>query len=366
MQDWQGRTRANILRIPPYVPGKPIEEVQRELGLADVIKLASNENPLGPSPMALRAMQDAAARVSYYPDARAFHLREALAKRYGMDAAGVIVGNGSDEIIRLAAEAFLGPGDEAVICEPTFGEYLYAVHLLGAEPVTVRADGGQDLEAISAAITARTKLVFVCNPNNPTGTAFGGDAFAAFLAGLPPGVLVVYDAAYREYADAGSLPDGPGLVRAGAPLLFLGTFSKLYGLAGLRVGYGLGAPGLIDLLYRVKEPFNVNLVAQAAAAAALDDAEHVQKSLALNAAGKKQLYEGLAALGLDYLPTQANFILVDLGREAEGVYRALLARGVIVRPAGVFGLPRRIRVTIGTAAQNERFLAALAEALGGR
>lgn len=363
MTDWQSLARPAIFRIPPYIPGKPIEEVQRELGLTDVIKLASNENPFGPSPKALAALTANAAGVALYPDAGAVLLREALAARAGFPPAQIIVGNGSDEVIRLAAEALLGPGDEAIICEPTFGEYLYAVRLLGATPVLIRAEHGQDLRAIGAAVTPRTKMIFVCNPNNPTGTIVGQTEFAAFLAELPQGVLVVYDAAYREYVSAPDYPEGFALLRRGAPLLVLRTFSKIYGLAGLRVGYGVGPADLIALLYRVKEPFNANLLAQQAALAALDDTEHVAKSLAGNEAGRAQLYQGLTGLGLGYLRSEANFILVDLDREAQGIYEALLRRGVIVRSAGVFGLPRRIRVTVGTEAQNERFLAALAEVL---
>ena len=364
MTDWQALARPTIFRIPPYVPGKPIEEVQRELGLIDVIKLASNENQLGPSPRAMAALKADAVRASVYPDAGAGRLREALAGITGLPAGQIVVGNGSDEIIRLTAEALLGPDDEAIICEPTFGEYLYAVSLVGAIPVQIKSGHGQDLQAMLAAITPRTKVVFVCNPNNPTGSMVTKDEFSAFIERLPHGILVVYDGAYQEYVESADYPDGTGLVREGAPVLVLRTFSKIYGLAGLRVGYGIGPSGLIDLLYRVKEPFNVNLLAQTAARVALGDTEHVARSLAMNCAGKKQLYAGLAALGLSYQPTQANFILFDLGRDAQGIYRGLLELGVIVRPAGVFGLPRGIRVTVGTESQNARFLAALDAVLG--
>lgn len=363
--DWASLARPNIFHIPPYVPGKPIEEVRQVLGLTDVIKLASNENALGPSAKALAALAREAARASFYPDAGAALLREALAARLGLSVGEIIVGNGSDEIIRLAAEALLGPEDEAVICRPTFGEYLYAVQLLGARPVLVHSPDGQDVEAVLSALTPRTRMVFLCNPNNPTGTMIGRERFASFLAALPEGVLVVYDTAYQDYAEAEDFPDGLGQVRAGAPVLVLRTFSKLYGLAGLRVGYGCGPAGLIDLLYRVKEPFNANLLAQAAALAALEDSEHVARTLAMNKAGKQQIYEGLAALGLAYLPSQANFVLLDLGRDGRGVYEALLRRGVIVRPAADFGLPRHLRVTVGTAEQNARFLRALGEVLAG-
>lgn len=361
--DWQAIARPAIFRIPPYIPGKPSEEVERELGLTGVLKLASNENPLGPSPRAQAALVASAGAIHVYPDAGAFRLREALAARLGRPIHQIIVGNGSDEIIRLAAEALLGPGDEAVICEPTFGEYLYAVRLLGATPVIVRSERGQDLQAMLAAVTPRTKMVFVCNPNNPTGTIVTGPEFTGFLKAMPPGVLVVYDAAYREYVAAPDYPEGLDCVRQGASLLVLRTFSKVYGLAGLRIGYGIGPAGLVSLLYRVKEPFNVNLPAQAAALAALSDEEHVARSVAANAAGRERLYAGLAALGLDFLPSQANFVLANLLREAQPVYEALLRRGVIVRPASVFGLPRWIRITVGTEAQNARLLGALAGAL---
>ncbi|MGE5551107.1 MAG: histidinol-phosphate transaminase [Bacteroidota bacterium] len=365
MIDWQRLARPAVFAIPPYTPGKPVEEVQRELGLTDVVKLASNENPLGPSPKAMAALAASTAQASVYPDAGAMELREAIGAGLGVPASQIIVGNGSDEIIKLAAEALLGPGDEAVICEPTFSEYLYAVQLMGATPVRIRSEGGQDPDAILAAITRRTKVVFLCNPNNPTGTMITREEFSSFLGRLPGNVLAVCDAAYQEYVASPEYPEPIDYLRDGAPVLVLRTFSKIFGLAGLRVGYGVGPQGLIDLLYRVKEPFNVNRPAQLAALAALDDHEHVARSRAVNAEGKEQLYAGLSALGLSFLPTQTNFILVDLRREAQDVFRGLLRLGVIVRPAGSFGLPERIRVTVGTAEQNARFLAALDVVLGG-
>ena len=363
MINWEKLAKPNIMRIPAYIPGKPSEEVEREYGLTDVLKLASNENVLGPSPKAMAAVTKKVGAISVYPDADFTSLRQAIGMRYGFAPGQVIVGNGSDEIIRLVAESLLGPGDEAVICEPTFGEYIYAVNLVGAEPVVVRSQHGQDLRAILAAVTDRTRVVFICNPNNPTGTYIGKKELEAFLAALPEGVLVLYDAAYREYAEADDYPEGFDYVRRGAPILTTRTFSKIYGLAGLRIGYGIGPPDLISLLYRVKEPFNVNLLGQAAALDALDDGEHVRRSLEMNASGKKQIYRGIEALGLEYLPSQANFVLVDLHRDEKEIYQRLLHLGVIVRPAGFFGLPGRIRVTIGTSEQNQRFLSALATAL---
>ncbi|HEY8391198.1 MAG TPA: histidinol-phosphate transaminase [Capillibacterium sp.] len=355
--------RQEILGITPYVPGKPIEEVQRELGIEHVIKLASNENPLGPSPQAVEAAVQALKEVHLYPDGNCYVLKEALAARLGVEPAELIVGNGCDEVIKLVAEAFFRPGDEVIVADPTFGEYAYATQLMGARLVKVKGEGlAHDLEKMAAAVTPRTKAIFICNPNNPTGTMIDRAAWEKFLACIPPQVLVINDQAYFEYVEDPAYPDGIAY-RGDGRVLTLRTFSKIYGLAGFRVGYGVGDRVLISYLNRVREPFNVNRPAQLAAVAALRDQAHLARSLEVNRRGKEQIYRGLAALGLSYLPTHANFILFATAYPAATVFQAMLRKGVIVRSAEIFGLPRHIRVTIGTQEENERFLTALAAVL---
>jgi len=360
--------RSCLELIKPYEPGKPIEEVERELDLTDVIKLASNENPLGPSPAALKAVVEQLPRLHYYPDMHSHRLREALAKKYGLDMDMVIVGNGTDELMTLVALAYLNPGDEAVIAQPTFAEYEFAVRLMGGVPRFVPLAGEEfryDLHAFAAAVNERTRLVFICSPNNPTGTIVRREELERFLDSLSPAVLVVLDHAYIEYATDPSHPDGIDYIKEGRPLLALRTFSKIYGLAGLRIGYALAPPGVIAALNRVRVPFNVNAAAQAAAVAALADSEHLARSKALAERGRRQLAEGLAQLGLKAVPSEANFCFVDLKRDARPVFEALLRRGVIVRSGHIFGYPSYIRVTCGTEEQNHRFLRALEEVLAG-
>ncbi len=356
--------RPAIDRIVPYVPGKPIGEVQAEFGLADVIKLASNENSLGPAPAAQEAIKALAAGVHRYPDGAALRLRQALADRCRMAPEQIFVGNGSDEIIKLLAEIYLSPGDEVVFAGQTFSEYAYATRLMGATEVTVPLRHGRhDLDGMRQQITSRTKLVFVCNPNNPTGTYVGAGAVDRFLAGLPAGILVVLDEAYVDFADAPDFPDTLALIRAGRPVVSLRTFSKIYGLAGLRVGYCVAPAGVAARLHQVKEPFNVNLPAQVAALAALGDEEHVERSQRMNAAGKQQLYTGFARLRLRYWPSQANYVCVDVARPCQEVYEAMLRQGVIVRATQSFGLPTMLRITVGTEEENARCLLALERAL---
>lgn len=362
--------RRGVLDLPEYVPGKPVEEVRRELGLADVVKLASNENPLGPSPRALRAVQEALSSAHVYPEGSSPALREALARRHGVSPDMVLVGNGGDNVITMICLALLEPGQEMLTGAPTFPAYEHAARLAGGRPVLVPLrEHAFDLEALAAAVGPATKLVFVCTPNNPTGTISRRAELARFLDALPPRVVVVFDAAYADYADDPDYDDGLGFVREGRNAVVLRTFSKVFGLAGLRVGYAVAPAGLIRVIDRVREPFPVNRLGQAAALAALEDHEHVRRSLAVNREGKRFLYRELAARGLRYVPTQANFLLVDVGRPADDLYRRLLARGVIVRPGSAWGYPTAFRVTIGTPEQNARFLAALdaalAEAPGG-
>lgn len=356
--------RACLDEIKPYIPGKPVEEVERELGLKNVVKLASNENPLGPSPRAVEAVRRALPRVHLYPDGNCFYLKRALAERLGVAEEQIILGNGSDELLKLIAETYLSPGDEAVIPYPSFSEYEFSVRLMGGIPCFVPLAGFRpDLGAMAEAVGEDTRLVFICNPNNPTGTIVRRRAVAEFLDCLPPGVIAVFDEAYGEYVTDPEYPDTVEYVREERPVIALRTFSKIHGLAGLRVGYGLAPAAMVSDLGRVREPFNVNLLAQTAALAALDDEAHLARSRQVNEAGKRQLYEGLSALGLDYVPTEANFIFIDLGVDSRRFFEAMLRRGVIVRSGDIFGYDSFIRVTVGTEEENQRFLREVAAAL---
>ena len=348
-----------IRTLTPYPPGKPIEELERELGIRDSIKLASNENPLGPSPKAVAAIAAVLADLHRYPDGSAFYLKRRLAERLGVSEAELIVGNGSNEIIELAVRTFLRPGDEAVMADQAFVVYRLVVQSAGGSSRMVPLrDFTHDLEAIAATVTPRTRLVFLGNPNNPTGTIFRRAAWRAFLGRLPEHLLVVADEAYAEYVEDPEYPDTIRERGDRVPVLSLRTFSKLYGLAGLRIGYGVAAAPVIDALDRIRQPFNVNALALAGARAALDDEEHVRRTLAANRAGMAFLVEACRALGLAHVPSAANFVLVRVGDGAR-VYEALLRRGVIVRPMAVYGFPEHVRVTVGTEAENARFVAAL-------
>jgi histidinol-phosphate aminotransferase len=353
------RVKPHVAALEPYQPGKPIEELERELGITGSVKLASNENPLGPSPRALAALRDALAGIHRYPDGACFELRAALATRLGVEPRQLVFGCGSDELLELVAKAFLGPGDEAVFAWPSFAMYPIVVQGMGATPVRVALDAGlvHDLPALAKAITPRTRAVFVCNPNNPTGTSVGAEAFDRFAAGLPDDVVLVIDEAYREYVRRPDFPDGLGWVRRRPGTVVLRTFSKIYGLAGLRVGYGVADPRLAGWLERGRHPFNVSRLAEVAACAALDDGEHVARSRGVNAEGATYLERELCALGFEVWPSDANFVLVRVGRP--GAYDALLREGVIVRPMGGFGLPDCIRITIGLPEENERCVKAL-------
>ncbi len=357
-------TKPWILDLTPYPPGKPIEEVEREYGVRDSVKLASNENSLGPSPKAIEAMRAAAADVHYYPDGGAFYLRRALAERLGVPDDWLMFGNGSNELIELLVRAFVFEHDEAVVAEHAFVIYRMAVQAQGGRTPTVAArDYGHDLEAMAAAITPATRVVFLANPNNPTGTVFLAEEWRRFLEAIPPRVLVVMDEAYAEYVTDAEYPDSIAAARAGRPVVVLRTFSKIYGLAGLRIGYAVASPEILDVMNRLRAPFNVNLLAQRAALAALDDSSHLERTREMNAAGMRLLSEGLSALGVGFVPSSANFLLVRVG-DVDAVNEGLLRRGVIVRPVGVYGLPEHVRVTIGSAEENQRFLEALAAVLG--
>jgi histidinol-phosphate aminotransferase len=349
----------------PYSPGKPIQEVERELGIRESVKLASNENPLGPSPMALQAIREALPEIHRYPDGGGHRLRHALAGHWHVAPDQLILGNGSNELLELAARCFLLPGDEAVYAEQAFVVYDMVAQITGAKKVMIPLkDFAHDLDGIRAAISPRTKLVFVGNPNNPTGTAVPPRALEAFLESVPPEVLVVLDEAYYEFLPPDVTPDALRSVRDGRLLLVLRTFSKIYGLAGLRIGYGIGTPALIALLNRAREPFNTNSLGQAAATAALGDVAHVARTRAVTEVGRKYLSEACRALGLAVVPSVANFLLVDVGRPGPATAEALLRQGVIVRPMVGYGFPTHLRISIGTPQENERCLAALKAVLG--
>jgi histidinol-phosphate aminotransferase len=356
--------------LEPYVPGKPLEELEREYGIRDAIKLASNENPLGPSPLALEAMHAALADVALYPDGSAFRLRHALAAQLGVAPDQITVGNGSNELLVLLAETFLGPRAEAVYSQYAFLIYGLAVQATGARARVVPAHAasheqplGHDLDAFRAALGAGTRLVFIANPNNPTGTWIESAPLRRFLEAVPPRVIVVVDEAYREYVDGVDCPDTVSWLGSFPNLVVTRTFSKIYGLAGARIGYAVSHPALARLLNAVRQPFNVNGPAQAGALASLADGAHVARSREVNASGMVQLAEGLRRLGVGAAPSAGNFVLSDLGRPAAPVYEALLRAGVIARPVANYCLPRHLRFTVGLPAQNRRLLEALAGAL---
>jgi histidinol-phosphate aminotransferase len=359
------RVKPYIAALKPYEPGKPIETLERELGVRDSIKLASNENPLGPSPKAVAAMQRAALGVHRYPDGASFKLRAKLAERFAVDPAQLVFGCGADELLELVAKAFMRPGDEVVFAWPSFAMYPIVTQGMGATPVRVPLDAAlvHDLPALLAAVTERTRVVFVCNPNNPTGTSVGAPAFDAFVAALPPDVVLVVDEAYREFAVRPDFPDSLAWLDRRPGTAVLRTVSKLYGLAGARVGYALADRELAGYLERARHPFNLNSLAEEAALAALDDREHVERTLAVTHEGARFLTKELGSLGIEVWPTDANFLLMKGG---PGIYDRLLREGVIVRPMAGFGLPDHVRVTIGTKEENERLVAALRRIGGAR
>jgi histidinol-phosphate aminotransferase len=351
------RVKRHVAELAPYEPGKPLEELERELGISGAVKLGSNENPLGPSPRAVDALRRRASEVNRYPD-ECYRLREALARRYTVSPEQLVFGAGSDEILELLAKAFVGPGDEVIYAWPSFAMYPIVTLGMGGTPRPVPLDAAlaHDLPAMAAQVGERTKLVIVCNPNNPTGTSVGAEAFDRFAASLPPDVVLVVDEAYAEFARRPDFPDSFACVARRPATIVLRTFSKLQGLAGLRVGYGVGGQELVGYLERARHPFNVSVPAEAAALAALEDEEHVERTLASNRAGIEFLSRELAALGIEVWPTDANYVLARAG---QGIYDKLLREGVIVRPLGGFGLPEHVRITVGLPEENERLVKAL-------
>lgn len=354
----------HIEALNPYVPGKPISELERELGISESVKLASNENPLGPGDKARAAYAEAASELGRYPDGGGFALRHAIARHHGLNADMVTIGNGSNDVLDLIARTFLHPGQESVFSQHAFAVYPIATQAVGATArVATAKDFGHDLDAMAALVNDNTRVVWIANPNNPTGTWLTAEPLKAFIAALPKTCMCVLDEAYIEYVDDPDFPNGVAWLAEFPNLIVTRTFSKIHGLAALRVGYGLSHPRAVELMNRVRHPFNVNAPAQAAAIAALTDQDHVDRSAALNRAGMAQLTEGLKALGLEPIPSLGNFITVDLGRPAGPIDQALLREGVICRPVANYGLPNHLRISIGLEAENARLLEALAKVL---
>ncbi len=364
--DFLALAQPGVQKLSPYVPGKPVDELARELNLdpAGIVKLASNENPLGPSPKVLEAIRAELADLTRYPDGNGFELKRRLAERYDVQPDQVTLGNGSNDILELVGRAYLAPGLNAVFSQHAFAVYPIVTQAVGATAkVGPAKDWGHDLPAMLAAIDEQTRVVFVANPNNPTGTWFGPQALEEFLAKVPETVLVVLDEAYIEYASGGELPDGLDYLSRYPNLLVSRTFSKAFGLAALRVGYGISSARVADVLNRVRQPFNVNSLALAAACAALADADYLAESRRLNDAGMAQLEAGCRALGLGWIPSRGNFIAIDFGRDTTGINQALLAAGVIVRPVAGYGMPNFLRVSIGLPEENQRLLDVLGQVL---
>jgi histidinol-phosphate aminotransferase len=351
----------HLLAIQPYRPGRPIEEVERELGLKGTIKVASNENPLGPSPKALVAMAEACAKVHRYPEGAAVPLASRLSEKLGVTPGRLTFGNGSNELIELLVRIFAGEGDEIVMSEDGFLVYRLVAAAVRARAVRVPArDCRHDLEAMAAAVGPETKVVFVASPNNPTGTIVTRAEWRRFLASVPERVVIAVDQAYREFVDDSDYADALPDVSERENVVVLRTFSKIYGLAGLRIGYAVSPPAIADAFARIRQPFNVGSVAQAAALAALDDDEHVERSRALVRAARERWARALVELGLPWVPSQANFVLVDVG-DGTAVTKRMLERGVIVRPMDPYGMPSKIRITFGTRDEDERCLEALTQ-----
>jgi histidinol-phosphate aminotransferase len=355
-----------IRKLQPYIPGKPVAELEREYGVHNAIKLASNENPLGPGKMALDAARGCLSELARYPDGNGFALKASLAERLGVASNQITLGNGSNDILELMARAFVSPADEVIFSQHAFAVYPIVTQAVGGQAMIALANvWGHDLGAMLNLISERTRLVFIANPNNPTGTWLDGVSLEGFISQLPAHVLVVVDEAYFEYAHYAhkNYPDAMQWITRYPNLIVVRTFSKAYGLAGLRVGYGVSHPDVADILNRVRQPFNLNSMALAAAQGALADDEHLAHSLQVNQEGMLRLTTAFTSMGLEFSPSAGNFVSVDVQREAAPVYEALLYKGVIVRPVASYGMPRHLRVTIGLPAENERFIGALKKVL---
>ncbi len=353
-----------IMSLKPYKPGKPIEELEREYGIKHSIKLASNENPLGPPKSAIKAVREAAIDIHRYPDGGGFVLTRKLAEKNGVKPENIVLGNGSDDIIGFLTKAFLAPGDEAVMALPSFLMYDIMVKASGAKSVCVPlADASKafaiDLDEILNSITPKTKMIFLTNPNNPTGTIIGKKAFDAFIKEVPKGIVIVIDEAYIEFADRSKCVSGQDYINSDLPVIVLRTFSKLYGLAGIRIGYGIMNEQLSMIIHRVRQPFNVNSLAQAAAIAVLGDEDYLNETKTVISEGLEYLYGALDRLGISYFPTEANFFLIDVKQKADDVFEKMLKLGVIVRSMASYGYSEYIRVTVGLPEENRRFIEAL-------
>lgn len=352
-----------VTKLHPYVPGKPIEELQREYGLTDIVKLASNENPLGPSPAVLKAINEASKEITRYPDGNGFTLKTALAEKYHLDAKQITLGNGSNDVLEMIARAFVSPKDEVMFSQYAFAVYPLVTQAIGAQAVIAPAkDYGHDLDVMLAMISDKTKLIFIANPNNPTGSYIANKDIEAFIAKVPTKTLVVIDEAYVEYGE--QTENSIDWLANYSNVIITRTFSKAYGLAGLRVGYALSHLEVADLLNRIRQPFNVNSLSLAAATVAVNDNDYLAKTKQTNDAGMAQLSAGFKNLGLSAIPSKGNFITVDVEQKGDDVFEALLRQGVIVRPVTNYGLPNHIRVSIGLESENQRFLTALADVLG--
>ena len=352
----------NIKNLVPYQPGKPIEELEREIGIKGVIKLASNENPLGASRMAIDAIKEYMdKKVHRYPDGGGFYLRRALAKKWGVSMESVILGNGSNEIIELLIRTLVSPGDNAVTSENTFSVYRLIMTAANGSIITVpMKDERFDLKAITGEINSRTRLVFIANPNNPTGTMVTAPEMKDFMNSVPHDVMIVFDEAYAEYVTSDQYPDSLSYLKDGRNVTILRTFSKIYGLAGLRIGYGLTTVEIADMMNRVRQPFNTNALAQVGALAALEDVSHIEESRRINNEGKEYLYKEFHSMGINYIPTEANFIYFRAGDDGRAIFNAMLKDGIIIRHMGGANL----RVTIGLPEENRKFVAALTKVLG--
>ena len=352
-------TTEKIERLIPYPPGKPIEELERELGITGSIKLASNENPIGPSPMAIKAILDSVDKLNRYPDGSSFYLKEKLSEVFGLPMERILTGNGSNELIELTIRSFLSSGDEVIQAFPTFLIYEKVVNGAGGDVISVPLKGFKIcLDDIKNAITPRTKIIFINNPNNPTGTGIFKDEMSDFMKSVPEDIVMVIDEAYIEFSSE-KVARGIELLDERSRLIVLRTFSKLYGLAGLRVGYGFSSSEIVDYINRVRQPFNANLLAQAAAVAALDDFEFVKKTLTMTKEGLEYLYKNLDEMGLEYLPTETNFFLIKVPSGGKNIYRLMLKEGVIVRSMDSYGLGDYIRINVGLPEENERFIITL-------
>ncbi|HEJ2711979.1 TPA: histidinol-phosphate transaminase, partial [Pseudomonas aeruginosa] len=366
MIDYLSLAVSEVRQLAPYVPGKAIEELERETGLRadEIIKLASNESPLPPNPRVVSAIQRALGQITRYPDGNGFVLKRKLAQKFGLDPAGITLGNGSNDLLIMIAQAFLREGRNAVMGQYAFSVYASATASVGALVREVPAKGyGNDLDQILTAIDQHTRVVFIANPNNPTGTWFDRDTFGDFMSKVPHETLVVLDEAYIEYADDPALPNGLDYLSEHPNLIVCRSLCKAYGLAGLRVGYAASSAQLADVLNRVRQPFNVNCLALAAACAALDDDAYLELGRRINREGLQQLREGLSQLGLSWLPSRTNFVTVDFAAPAVPVYEALLAKGIIVRPLAGYGMPNHLRISVGLDSENGRLLDALGEIL---